>query len=218
MVVTAGNQPAIKFYTSPTTIKAGQRATAEIVVSGEPGLPSPSGQVNLTIGNMYSNDVNLGSNGMVAVQTTFPSPLPADTIRVHYSGDTVYVSADANFPLTNPPLPGGGPQPTPAPISTTTTTSTPTGGSTPTPTESATPTPSSTTIANSGTNSGDGTSPGNHPADAASNQGNLMLWIVLGVFLVVAVGGSGVFIVLRKRTRAASRSASMTYPFRDDYF
>jgi hypothetical protein len=204
LVVSANHQPAIKLYSNPTTIKAGQSMTLEIVVSGGSGLPTPTGQIGLSMGNSFTRAINLESGGRVNVQITFPSPLPANTLQVNYFGDTVYERSFAKFPLTNPPISTGGTQPPPASTSTPTSTKTPPAGST--------PAPSGTTIADSGTTSNDGTTSGSHPSEAASNQGNTLLWLVLIVFLLLAVGGIGAFIVLRNRTRAAPTPAMPTYP------
>lgn len=207
LVVNANHQPTIKLYSNPTTIKAGQSTTLEIVVSGTPGFPAPTGQVGLSMGNSFTRAINLGPDGRVNVQTTFPSPLPANTLQVNYFGDTVYAQSFAKFPLTNPPISTGGTggnPPSSDPTSTATATKTPPGGST--------PAPSGTTIANSGTTSNDGTTSGSHPTDAAFNQGNMVFWLGLMVLLLLVAGGSGVFIVLRKRARAAPTPASSTYP------
>lgn len=209
LVVSANHQPTIKLYSNPTTIKGGQSTTLEIVISGAPGLPAPTGQFSLFMGNRFTRAVNLGSNGSAEVQTTFPSPLPAKTLEVDYFGDTVYARANASFPLTNPPISKGGTPPPPAPTSTATSTSTPTGGST--------PAPSSTTIANSGAPSANsGTTPGSHPTDLTSAQGFPGFWIVLLVLLGLVAGGSGVFLVLRQRARAASTSATAAFPFSEE--
>lgn len=207
LVVSEDHQPTIKFYSNPTTIKGGETATLEIVVSGGPGLPAPTGQFSLFMGNSFTHAITLGPDGRAEVQITFPSPLPANTIEVNYFGDTVYNQSNARFSLTNPPIPTGSnpSNPTPTPISTATPTPTPVGGST--------PAPSSTPIANSGTTSANGgTTSGRHPTGSPSNQGNPVFWIMLLELLVLAAGGSGIFIVLRKRARAARAPATTTFP------
>jgi hypothetical protein len=203
LVVTAGHQTGIKLYSNPTTITGGQTATLYVVISGAPGLPTPTGQIGLALGTVYNTRaIDLGSNGSVTVQISFPVN-PPNTMRVNYFGDTVYAASYANFSLTNPPIPGGSNPPAP--------TSPPAPGSTapsaltPTPSGGSTPAASSTTIANGGTISG------SHPTDSPPNQGALVFWIgLLGLLLLVV--GSGVFIVLRKRARAARVSATTTFP------
>ncbi|HLV97213.1 MAG TPA: hypothetical protein VKT82_00930 [Ktedonobacterales bacterium] len=209
VVVSANHQPIIKLYSNPTTIRGGQSTALEIVVSGAPGLPTPTGQFGLYMGNMFIRPTNLGPNGSTEIQTTFPNPLPANTIRVDYFGDPVYAQSNANFSLTNPPIPAGSGNPNPTPTSTSTATATPTGGST--------PTPSNTTTANGGkTSANGGTTSGNHPTDTPSNQGSPVFWIILIVLLVLAAFGSGAFIVLGKRARAASTPATATLPLNED--
>ena len=215
VIVSAGNQPVIKVYSNPTTIKAGQSTTLEIVVTGTSGSPAPTGQFNMFLGTWMTNAITLGPGGRVEVKVTFPTVFPLDTLEVQYFGDTVYLKTDVKFPLTNPPISGGGPQPSPAPIGTTTGSSTPGTGSTPAPSSTAiasgsTPAPSSTTSANGGT------AIGNQTPGAASNQGIMLFWIVLVILLVVAAGGSAAVIVLRQRARAAPTPARRTTFPRDD--
>jgi hypothetical protein len=187
VVVSANHHPVIKLYSNPTTIKGGQTVTLDIVVSGAPGLPPPTGQVSLHLGNLFTKSITLGPDGSVEFQIAFPSPLPAKTMWVDYSGDPVYATSNASFSLTNPPIPTGTnpSNPNPTPTRTATPTPTPSGGST--------PAPSSTTTASGGT------TPGSHPTDSTSNQGTPVFWIVLLGLLFLAAGGSGVVIVLRTR-------------------
>jgi hypothetical protein len=221
LLVSQGHQPGISLYSNPTTITAGQTVTVEIVISGERGLPTPTGGVALFLGPYnYTNVFRLGADGSVTQQILFPSPLPSTTLQVNYTGDAVYAQSSATFSLTNPPISGGSnpppPTATPAPRSTASSalTPTPSGSSTPvsssTPASSHTPAASSTTIANGGTTAG------SHPPAATSTQGTLVFWIVLVVLLLLAAGGSGGFIVLRKRARAAQASATTTLPLSEE--
>lgn len=204
LVVTAGHQTGIKLYSNPTTITGGQTATLYVVISGGSGLPTPTGQIGLGLGTQYNTRaIDLGSNGSVTVQISFPVN-PPTTMRVNYFGDTVYAASYANFSLTNPPIPGGSNPP--APTSPPAPSSTAPAALTPTPSGSSTPAASSTTLANGGTTSG------SHPTDSPSNQGATVFWIVLIGLLLLAAGGSGVIIVLRKRARAAAMSATTTFP------
>jgi hypothetical protein len=216
VIVSAGNQPVIKLYSNPTTIKGGQSTTLEIVVSGTSGLPTPTGQVGLYMGNMFIRPFNLGAGGRSVIQTTFPSTLPANIIQVMYFGDTVYAESYTNFSLTNPPLPAGSGQPTP--VSTSTTTGTPTPGA------GGTPVASSTAIANGGTpgpsnsTANGGTTIGSQPTGPASNLGNMAFWVALVALLLLAAGGIGaIIIVLRKRARAAPMPARTRFPYDDDF-
>lgn len=205
LLVSASRQPSIKMYTNPTTIKGGDAATLEVVVSGAPGSPAPTGQINLSLGNLFTKPVNLGPGGAVTITITFPSALPANTIWVDYFGDTAYASANVGFSLTNPPIPTGGNQPAPAPVNLgtkgNTPAATPTATSTPTATATDTPvttvTPTSTALS-----AGDATS-GHNSANSSSSQGKSVFWIALVVLLVLFAGGAGALIVRRKRAGQA---------------
>lgn len=114
LLVSQGHQPGISLYSTPTTITAGQTATVEVVISGGPGLPTPTGGVALFLGPYnYTNVFRLGADGSVTQQILFPSPLPSTTLQVNYTGDTVYAQSSATFSLTNPPIPGGSNPPAP---------------------------------------------------------------------------------------------------------
>lgn len=220
LIVSLGDQiGGITIYSNPTTITAGQIATIKIVVSKGSGLPTPTGSVSLFLAPFTSTNGFTLSGGQVTAQVQFPSPLPGTTLGVSYSGDAVYAYSIAQFSLTNPPIPGGSnppPNPTSPPTNAATatpgtgSTSTPAAGSTASPASSSTAAPSSTTIANGGTSSG------SHPTDSTSNQGTLVFWIVLIGLLVLAAGGSGAFIVLRKRARTARASATTAFPFSEE--
>ncbi|HEY7126450.1 MAG TPA: Ig-like domain repeat protein [Ktedonobacterales bacterium] len=213
LTVSASHQSVTKLYSNPTTITGGTTATLEIVVSGGSGLPAPTGQVSLGMGGiLYTKPINLGARGSVVFQIAFPQGLPANTIWVNYLGDTVYAASNVNFPLTNPPLPTGSNPSTPTPHPTgTSAASSPTGTAVAlTQTPSSSPASSSTITANGGTTAG---SP---PAATTSIQGNTLFWVVLMGLLVLA-GGSGVFLVLRRRALAARASATVTTPWEEDW-
>ena len=192
----------------------------EIVIAGGSGLPTPTGSVALHLGPYhYTNLFNLGSQGSLTLQLRFPSPLPSPTLQVYYYGDSVYAESSADFPLTNPPIPGGSnPNPTPAPISTgtpSTLTPTPSGGSTPAP--SSTVTASSTLTSTSTTTANGETTFDNPPTISTPNQGSpLVFWMVVLGLLVLAAGGSGVVFVLRKRARDVPTPATATPPLSED--
>ncbi len=214
LTVTDGHQASIKLHSTPATITAGTNATLDISVSGGSGLPTPTGEIVLFLSVYTSTNRIPLTDGQVTVQIVFPAQT-GSTMQICYYGDTVYAQSCPTFSLSNPstPLPtpvssppsGATPGPsTPLPISTST------AAATPTTLAVSTPAPSSTTIANSGTISG------SQPPGATSNQGNLMFWIVLIGLLVLAAGGSGVVLVLRKRARVAPTPATATHPLSED--
>ena len=208
----------IQLYTNPTTIQAGAPVTWEVVVVGEAGLPAPTGQVNLTIGASYTGLITLEPDGSVTFSANAPSPL-AQTITVFYDGDGVYAEGKATFSLTNPPIPtngGNGSQPMP----------TPTNGAgvagTPSVVASANGagvagTPSVVASANathvvSATRTADVLATPTSSAlranvalsnslstGASADEGNVILWIVFAVVVLVALGVVVGVVVFRRR-------------------
>jgi hypothetical protein len=108
LTVTA-NHPigGIRLQTDPADLASGVSATWTVTVLRGPGLPAPTGPVSLRIGSYaFSQWITLTGGGSVTFQTTLPALAPNNLlgptpIRVLYHGDTVYVAASADFPMSN---------------------------------------------------------------------------------------------------------------------
>lgn len=198
----------VQLYTNPTTIVGKQPIELYIVFRAASGLPTPTGQYNVTIGTnpmLYTKSINLGPNGDSQI-TIQPNPNATfgslDQITIHYFGDGYYDDQSYNFPMTNPPIPsangggsgGGGvagtaptqPKATGTPNAVSTTTATvPAGGATnssPAPTTSV---PTST--------------PNIFSIFTPLSWTNGALWLVALVLLLAVGAGVGTFVWFGRR-------------------
>lgn len=191
----------VRLYTNPTTLTPNHATQMYIVFQPASGLPTPTGQFNITVGVStvyYTNSISISSRGAAAI--TF-GPIPnlggATKIDVHYFGDTHYADQIITFPLTNPAIPsgaggsgGGGspaqPKATSTIASSATASATTPGGAMP----SATATPGGGQVALSAT---------------ASPLGGALGWLLAAlVALLVVGGGIGGVVFWRSRRRAAA--------------
>ncbi len=101
----------VQLYSNPTTFVGTQTMELYIVFHAAPGLPTPTGEYNVTMGTnplYYTNSLTVGPNGDSSV-TLKPNPnfKGASQITVHYFGDGYYNDQSYTFPMTNPAIPGG---------------------------------------------------------------------------------------------------------------
>jgi hypothetical protein len=214
-VVSKNNQPGMKLYANPTTLKAGQSFTWHIVVIGVPGLPVPTGDISISIGDSYTRQIALGSGGSVTVQGTAPSYLDGNAIKVLYFGDSVYTWHIASFPLTNPPL-STKDENAPQPLSTSVvSTNTPNSSLTLRNVAKAVATPTSKSAAKTAsgivaktassiaTGLTENSTPGSRATRSSLNQGDVGHWVLLGGIISLASSGAVSFVVLRRRNVTA---------------
>jgi len=118
-VVSLNDQPGdIALYTTPTPVTPNAPTTWRVVVTGQPGLATPTGGVGLQIGAHFTQGSLLLSGGSVTFNLTAPALVPTDRIEVEYYGDLVYTWAVAYFPLNPPSVPGSSPAAAPPPQAT----------------------------------------------------------------------------------------------------
>jgi hypothetical protein len=189
----------IQLFTNPTTLASNRSADLYVVLHAASGGPTPTGAVGFTISRYYSANQTIGSDGMLLVHTTLPNLNGASEITISYTGDPYYNVEVVNFPLTNPPIPGG---------------SGGNGGSGghPTSTPSKTPTSSPTGITSGGNLvPTPATAAPKKPllASASAANAGLLWWIVLLCLLLVGGVASGVLVAVR-RGRASSGTAGQT--------
>ncbi|MFI5274264.1 MAG: hypothetical protein ACHQ4H_14620 [Ktedonobacterales bacterium] len=98
-----------QLFANPTTLVAKQSLNFYIVFHAAPGLPTPTGQFQIMIGQYYTQAYWIRSAGDFLLHlNALPSLIGVSEISIRYWGDIYYDEATLNFPLTNPPIPGGG--------------------------------------------------------------------------------------------------------------
>jgi hypothetical protein len=102
----------VQLYTNPQTLVANQATQMLVVFSAPPGLSTPTGEFNITIGRytiIYTQSIGIDPNGTASLTL---APIPdlhgADAITIHYFGDPIYNDQSVTFPMTNPAIPGSG--------------------------------------------------------------------------------------------------------------
>ncbi len=195
---------SVQLYTNPTTIVANKQIQIELIFHAAPGLPTPTGEYNITIGTSpmyYTSSITIGANGVSEITL---SPIfnlyGANQLNVHYFGDGYYNDQIVTFPLTNPAIPGGS----------TSASSGSSGSKSGATSASATATPQATTTVGS---VGDGSSatsatPSSQPATPAPgilsafgplSWTNGALWLVALAILLALGAGGGTFYWLSRR-------------------
>jgi hypothetical protein len=185
----------VKLYTNPTTLASGRSADFYVEFHPASGLPIPTGQFSIWLGNHYTNAITLGPTGNYLIHfQTIPILAGVSRIEVFYMGDKYYNRAHVYFPLTNPPIPGG----------------TNAGGSgngslgsgnNPVGTATAQGTASVTATTDSGTPTAvdaGNVAPTTH--SASGDNGGLWLVVILALVGLVIVGGAvgaGIFLIRR---------------------
>lgn len=189
---------SIKLYTNPTTLKAHQGTDFYVVFRPASGVPMPTGEFQIWIGNQYSTDsIALSSSGNNLVHLM---PLPAldssSRIFIKYRGDLYYAPTTVSFPLTNPPIPSGDGG----------------GGGSGGGNGQATATATATGIADaSATTGGDAATPTAAGAGGVltatppgGDNNGLLLIVVLAVLgMLVALGGAAALVIYVARRRKA---------------
>src|SRR5216683_393760 len=95
----------VALYTQPAPIAPGATATWEVVVTGRPGQPTPTGSITVTIENTSTSGVPPLSGGVTTFTAVTPTFVPSATILVAYSGDTFYAPTADSFPVSTLPIP-----------------------------------------------------------------------------------------------------------------
>ena len=204
----------VDLYTNPTTIKAGQKLDFYVVFHPAPGLPLPTGEFGISMGQYYTTMIPMGSSGANLVHVNpLPSMAGVTTIMIGYDGDINYDVAGVTFPLTNPPIPsgnnsggsdggsngGGKATPTAAATGTATTSTTETPGD-------VTATPTAVGAAGAVTST---------PNDSGGNTG-LILIVVVALLLLGGAGTAAGIVVYRMRRASVpahdGAEASYGYP------
>ncbi|HKW22865.1 MAG TPA: hypothetical protein VJO13_15880 [Ktedonobacterales bacterium] len=192
----------VKLYTNPTTLTAGRGADFYVVFHPAPGLPMPTGEYSIWLGQSHTMLMTLASTGANLVHVDkIPVLAGVSNIEIFYGGDLYYAPSSVDFPLTNPSIPSGT-------GSGGTGTSGGSFGGSPQGTATAQGTPSATATTESDnatpTAVGAGTvAPTTHPS--SGDNGGLWLIVILAlVGLIVAGGavGAGIFLIRRARISA----------------
>jgi hypothetical protein len=187
----------VKLYTNPTTLASGRSADFYVEFHPASGLPIPTGQFSIWLGNHYTNAITLGPTGNYLIHfQTIPILAGVSRIEIFYMGDKYYNRAHVYFPLTNPPIPGG----------------TNAGGSgngslgsgnNPVGTATAQGTPGVTATAGSDSATPTAVDAGNVAPtthSASGDNGGLWLVVILALVGLVIVGGAvgaGIFLIRR---------------------
>ncbi|MGH2501774.1 MAG: hypothetical protein ACRDID_04570, partial [Ktedonobacterales bacterium] len=102
----------MKLYTNPTTVTRGVALTFYIVLLPKPGYPAPTGYLDIKMGIIEYDSIQVGANGATLVEL-YPLPVystnPFSQITIDYGGDARYLNSTFNFPLTNPAISGSAP-------------------------------------------------------------------------------------------------------------
>ncbi len=195
---------AVQFFSNPTTLTAGQYANVYVVFHAAPGLPAPTGYFNIEFPNSYpyylTRAITIGPGGATYVQI---GPLPnlagVTQAQISYSGDPYYNTAVVNFPLTNPPIPGGS------------------GGGGGSGQATATPKPGTTptTHAGAATTGSDAATPtvtteapNTLRATVTSGGSGAMVWLFGGAGAVILLGGAGGGFLVWSRRRQSQLAAT----------
>lgn len=107
LTISASHQVAgITLFTDPAPLKSFAPTTWEVMVAGQPGLPAPTGDVSLRVGNAFLRQfVPLGPDGTAIFTATSPAADPFGGIQIGYMGDTVYAPSNARFSIVTAPIP-----------------------------------------------------------------------------------------------------------------
>lgn len=190
----------VQLFTNPTTLVAGRNLDFYVVFHPASGLPMPTGQFSIWIGNYYTNAITLGPTGDYLIHL---SPLPSlsgvSRIEIFYMGDKYYKGSSVYFPLTNPSIPSG-------------TTAGGSGngslgaGNNPQGTATVQGTPSATDSASTPTVAGGGVGI-SYPPPQSVGGGLPLILILVVVGLIIAGGAVGGGIFLMRRRAAALAGA-----------
>ncbi len=196
----------VKLYTNPTTLIAGRSADFYVVFHPASGLPMPTGEFSIWLGQSHTMLMTLGPTGAYLVHVDkIPVLAGVSNIEIFYPGDLYYAPSSVDFPLTNPPIPSG--------VGSGGTGST--GGSfgnAPQGTATAQGTPDTTATADSGaatptTAVAGSAAPTTH--SQSGDNGGLWLIVILALGgLIVAGGAVGSGIFLMRRARISSSAVS----------
>lgn len=184
----------VQLFTNPTTLVAGKNLDFYVAFHPASGLPMPTGQFSIWIGNHYTNAITLGPTGDYLIHLSpLSSLVGVSRIEIFYMGDKYYNRASVYFPLTNPPIPSG-------------TTAGGSGngslgaGNNPQGTATAQGTPSATATGDATTPTVAGAGVGlSYPPQQGKSDGLPLLLILVLVGLLIAGGAVGGAIYLMRR-------------------
>lgn len=183
-----------QLYSNPTTVVLTQPFDLYVVFQPATGLPLPTGDFGITLGQNYSRGTPIASGGATLVHVAnLPLPYGASQIVIGYGGDANYAPESFTFPMTNPAIPGNaasGPASN-APVGS--------AGASPTATLSAT-TARARTITTAATPSPTVAPKNALVAAPQAGSAGLPMWLV-AMFAVLVLGGIGwaAFYVVRRR-------------------
>lgn len=187
----------VQLFTNPTTLVAGRNLDFYVVFHPASGLPMPTGQFSIWIGNYYTNAIALGPTGDYLIHL---SPLPSlagvSRIEIFYMGDKYYKESNVYFPLTNSPIPSG-------------TTAGGSGngslgaGNNPQGTATVQGTPSATDSASTPTVAGAGVGISYPPPQGNSGLPLILILVVVGLMIAGGAVGGGIFLMRRRAAALA---------------
>ncbi|HEU4781696.1 MAG TPA: hypothetical protein VFS83_00005, partial [Ktedonobacterales bacterium] len=181
------------------SLTAGRSADFYVVFHPASGLPMPTGEFSIWLGQSHTMLMTLGSTGANLVHIDkIPVLAGVSNIEIFYPGDLYYAPSSVDFPLTNLPIPSGAgsggtgstggsfgsnPKGTPATTATAATA------------DSDTTTPTVAVAANAA------------PTTHASSGDNGALWLIVilalvGLIVVGGAVGAGIFLMRRARISA----------------
>ena len=196
-----------QLFTNPTTLQPGT-TDFYLVLHAASGLPTPTGEFQFWVGNYYTKSIPLSASGDCRISLSGIQSMAGITkITMHYWGDVHYNIVSVDFPLTNPPIPGGAPSGGSGGV---------TGGNGSHATPTTTATGTATTTETPGDDVATPTAVGagavvtSTPTDTGSNTG-LIMTIVVALLLLAGAGVvAGVVIY---RARRASALANIQGPY-----
>lgn len=172
----------IALYTDPAPLQSYTPTTWEVVVTGGPGLPAPTGNVSISIGNSFIRPlIQLGAGGVATFEATSPAADAIAGITVDYQGDSVYTSAAVHLSIDTAPIPHGSGATARAQSSTGTATTpqaSPTGDASPSPEGSPSPDPTAIQVIKA---------PAMHAASAVAGR-NLLGFAIAAIALIAVIG------------------------------
>jgi hypothetical protein len=196
----------VKLYTTPTTLTAGRSADFYVVFHPASGLPMPTGEFSIWLGQSHTMLMTLGATGANLVHVDkIPVLAGVSNIEIFYLGDLYYAPSSVDFPLTNPPIPSGA-------GSGGTGASGGSFGSSPQGTKTAQGTPSATATTESDTTTpteavAGNVAPTTHPS-SGDNSAPWLIGLLALVGLIVVGGAVGAGIILMRRARISAGMGS----------
>lgn len=190
-----------QLFTTPSRLVPNQTFDLYLVLHAAPGLPTPTGDYQIWMGNWFTNSIKLTSSGDSLIRVLAPPDLSGiNQITIHYHGDTNYDITNISFPMTNPPVPGNTGTPSSGTVSTS---NNPHATPPAVATISATTTPDSETLTPTSVGAGGVTPHGSSSSPSTGDSSGLWLIVILALFGAVILGSAaGIAIYLIRRRKA----------------